>query len=62
MSGRIHLSKPHVTPHEERELLPTQPATRAEAALSFARLLALRPWEIEDVRARATSFALPSSR
>jgi len=42
------------------ELLPSDPATRAEAAFSVARALALpSSWEIGDVTARAESFAVP---
>ena len=49
----------HVTPNEDRELLPTQPATRAEAALSLARLLELEEWDVEGVRATATALTFP---
>lgn len=42
------------------ELLPSDPATRAEAAFSVARALALpSSWEIGDVTARAESFTVP---
>ena len=55
----LGLRSNHATPHEDRELLPTQPATRAEAALSLARVMALREWDLESVRTRAAAFTLP---
>jgi cell wall-associated NlpC family hydrolase len=36
----------HPQGSDDLELLPTEPATRAEAAYSFARALALTPWQI----------------
>jgi cell wall-associated NlpC family hydrolase len=45
---------------ESLELLPTDPATRAEAAFSVARALELpSSWEIGDVTAKAATFAVP---
>src|SRR5262245_14550071 len=41
------------------ELLPSQPATRAEAAFSAAQILNFRGWEIEQVQELADTFALP---
>jgi cell wall-associated NlpC family hydrolase len=48
--------------HEDDGLepLPTDPATRAEAAFSVARALALpSSWELGDVKATAAAFAVP---
>jgi cell wall-associated NlpC family hydrolase len=46
--------------HEEAlELQLSQPATRAEAAYSIARVLALTPEELETTRRTAATFALP---
>lgn len=45
---------------ESLELRPGDPATRAEAAFSVARVLALpSSWEIGEVTAKAESFAVP---
>jgi cell wall-associated NlpC family hydrolase len=41
------------------ELLPSDPATRAEAAYSAAQILRLRGWEATTVRAGAAAFAVP---
>jgi cell wall-associated NlpC family hydrolase len=49
----------HPQGQEELELPPAAPATRAEAAYSFARLLALSPEQIQAVGALASSFHLP---
>jgi hypothetical protein len=49
----------HPKDQEHLELQPTQPATRAEAAYSIARLLELEATEIEQVRATTYSFAMP---
>ncbi len=49
----------HETPHDERELLPSDPANRAEAAYSLAQALRLEPAAIERVRVRAGNFTLP---
>src|SRR5436189_1629692 len=42
------------------ELLPSQPATRAEAAYSAAQILRFRGWETQQVGQLADSFALPT--
>jgi cell wall-associated NlpC family hydrolase len=42
------------------ELLPNQPATRAEAAYSAAQILAFRGWETGRVEELAQSIALPA--
>ncbi|MFN8221685.1 MAG: NlpC/P60 family protein [Gaiellales bacterium] len=47
---------------QEREALERRPgeaATRAEAAYSFAHLIALDPWRLADAQAIPQSFALP---
>lgn len=49
----------HVRSEEELELQLSQPATRAEAAYSIARVLALDQTEIEAVGRAAEGFALP---
>ncbi|HXG75515.1 MAG TPA: NlpC/P60 family protein [Gaiellaceae bacterium] len=49
----------HPREREQLELQPAQPATRAEAAFSVARLLALRAEEVEAVRAALSTFAFP---
>jgi len=50
----------HVRAVEELELQLSQPATRAEAAYSMARVLTLADTEVEAVRAAAEGFAFPS--
>ena len=49
----------HPAANDDRELLPTDPATRAEAAYSVARVLELSSWEVERAREAARSFAIP---
>jgi cell wall-associated NlpC family hydrolase len=49
----------HQAEQDNLELRPNDPATRAEAAYSLARVLELRPWDIEWVKSLAGSFALP---
>ena len=49
----------HLMANDERELQLGQPATRAEAAYSLARLLSLEQWEYDSVLQAASSFALP---
>lgn len=45
---------------ESRELAPSSPVNRAEAAYAIARVLALPgSWEVADVKAKASAFALP---
>jgi cell wall-associated NlpC family hydrolase len=51
----------HPAGTDERELLPGEPATRAEAAFSAARVLRLEPSELERVDLLSRSFALPPS-
>jgi len=50
----------HTKDQEHLELQLNQPATRAEAAYSIARLLELDLEEIVEVRETAVSFALPA--
>jgi cell wall-associated NlpC family hydrolase len=42
------------------ELLPSEPATRAEAAFSAARILRFGEWESQGTQELATSFVLPA--
>jgi cell wall-associated NlpC family hydrolase len=49
----------HPAARDELELLPNDPATRAEAAYSAARLLRYEGWEHEEVRTAAATFVLP---
>jgi cell wall-associated NlpC family hydrolase len=49
----------HQRDQEELELQLSQPATRAEAAYSVARVLALTEYEIDSVRLAVESFYLP---
>jgi cell wall-associated NlpC family hydrolase len=50
----------HPASQDSLELLPGDPATRAEAAYSAARALALSPWQLAEVQSLADSFALPA--
>lgn len=50
----------HTKDREQLELQLDQPATRAEAAFSIARVLALDETALEQVRATADSFSLPA--
>jgi cell wall-associated NlpC family hydrolase len=49
----------HLTGNDARELQLTQPATRAEAAYSLARILSLAQWEYDQALQAASSFELP---
>jgi cell wall-associated NlpC family hydrolase len=49
----------HLLAHDERELQLAQPATRAEAAYSVARLLSIEQWEYDQALQAASSFELP---
>jgi cell wall-associated NlpC family hydrolase len=49
----------HPANEDQLELLPYQPATRAEAAWSFAQLLRLDSWATESARRAADEFTLP---
>jgi cell wall-associated NlpC family hydrolase len=50
----------HPAQLDSLELLPNQPATRAEAAFSAAQILGFRGWEADDVAAAADEFRLPT--
>ena len=56
----IGLRVNHTKDKEHLELQLDQPATRAEAAFSIARLLAVGDTELDEVRALADSFYLPA--
>ena len=49
----------HPAANDELELGLNQPATRAEAAYSFARLLSLSGWEQEQIRTQTAGLVLP---
>src|SRR5919197_814329 len=48
----------HPAAQDNLELLPTETATRAEAAYSGAQILRLGGWEVDAVRAAADTFTL----
>jgi cell wall-associated NlpC family hydrolase len=50
----------HPAGHDDLELLPNDPATRAEAAYSAARVLQFSGWEVRFVEEAAAAFALPT--
>jgi cell wall-associated NlpC family hydrolase len=49
----------HPSGEDDLELLPDEPATRAEAAWSFAQLLHLDDWATGSVQQAADAFTLP---
>jgi cell wall-associated NlpC family hydrolase len=49
----------HPTGQDDLELLPFQPATRAEAAWSFAQALRLDQWDLDSAQHAADTFTLP---
>ncbi len=49
----------HPADEDSLELLPNDPATRAEAAYSAAAVLHFGGWEVAGVQSLADSFALP---
>jgi hypothetical protein len=49
----------HPTGQDSLELLPNDPATRAEAAFSAARILEFGDWEMQGVQDVALTFELP---
>lgn len=55
----LGLRKNHPAGRDELERLPNDPASRAEAAYSVARVLRLSDWELERARMAAAEFALP---
>jgi len=55
----LGLRENHPAEEDSLELLPFQPATRAEAAYSAAQILRFNGWEVAGVQSLADSFALP---
>ena len=55
----LELRTNHPAGQDELELRPTDPATRAEAAYSAARVLDFSGWEVESTRQESLDFALP---
>jgi cell wall-associated NlpC family hydrolase len=49
----------HPAEQDNLELRPSDPATRAEAAYSLARVLELGQWDLDSVNSLADSFVLP---
>src|SRR6476620_3936793 len=49
----------HPAAHDDLELLPTDPATRAETAYSVAHVLRFKGWETQFVEDAAATFELP---
>jgi len=56
----LGLRKNHEAPNDDLELLPSDAATRAEAAYSAAQILRFRGWETDAIEANAASFKLPA--
>jgi cell wall-associated NlpC family hydrolase len=56
----LRLRLNHPSGQDDLELLPSQPATRAEAAWSFAQVLRLDTWALESVQRAADTFTLPA--
>jgi cell wall-associated NlpC family hydrolase len=50
----------HPANEDSIELLPTDPATRAEAAYSAAQVLRFSDWQVSSVQSLADAFTLPS--
>jgi cell wall-associated NlpC family hydrolase len=55
----LHLRLNHPAGQDDLELLPFQPATRAEAAWSFAQVLRLDQGAVDSVQHAADTFTLP---
>lgn len=55
----LGLRKNHPAGQDILERHPNEPATRAEAAYSAARILRFRGWEADSVREASLSFVLP---
>jgi cell wall-associated NlpC family hydrolase len=55
----LGLRKNHEAAHDDLERLPSDPATRAEAAYSAAQILRFSGWELHQVEDSAASFELP---
>jgi cell wall-associated NlpC family hydrolase len=56
----LRLRTNHPADRDFRELRPRDPATRAEAAFSLARVLDTDEWDVAYVKSLADDFALPS--
>ena len=56
----LSLRKNHPANQDGLELLPTDTATRAEAAYSAAQILRFRGWEVQNVKTAASTFSLPA--
>jgi cell wall-associated NlpC family hydrolase len=50
----------HPAGNEDRERLPSDPAPRAEAAYSVAKILRLSEWEAQSIEEAALQFELPT--
>jgi cell wall-associated NlpC family hydrolase len=55
----LALRKNHPAAEDTLERQPTDPASRAEAAFSAAKILGFGGWEVDGVRQAAATFALP---
>ena len=55
----LGLRKNHEAPHDDLELLPSDVATRAEAAFSAAQILRFGDWQSASVAEEAVEFELP---
>ncbi|MEY2440859.1 MAG: peptidoglycan DL-endopeptidase CwlO, partial [bacterium] len=55
----IGLRTNHPTGQDSLELLPKDPATRAEAAFSVAAILGFGDWQANELRDEALTFELP---
>ena len=55
----LELRLNHPSGQDDLELLPFQPATRAEAAWSFAQVMRLDQWAVDSVQHAADTFTLP---
>src|SRR5918994_3553039 len=56
----LGLRKNHEAPQDALERLPSDPATRAEAAYSAAQILRFSGWELRQVEESAAAFELPA--
>jgi cell wall-associated NlpC family hydrolase len=59
VARRLELRTNHPAGQDDLELLPSDPATRAEAAYSAARVLGFSGWEVEGTRQESLDFTLP---
>jgi cell wall-associated NlpC family hydrolase len=50
----------HPAAHDDLELLPSEPVTRAETAYSIAHILRFKGWETQSVEDAAATFELPT--